>query len=46
MLDSYGHSKGSGFVAFSTLEEESKVVSHYYFYFYLYKSIAESLLDA
>lgn len=28
MLDSHGHSKGSGFVAFSTPEEASKAVSH------------------
>jgi RNA recognition motif-containing protein len=27
MLDSHGHSKGSGFVAFSTPEEANKAVS-------------------
>lgn len=31
MYDVHGHSKGSGFVAFSTPEEASKAVCHLFF---------------
>lgn len=38
-MDSHGHSKGSGFVAFSTPEEATKAVSHNFFL--VQKGVAE-----